>query len=132
MGEFLKTIDFLTKIQGYYNLKYTKGTQLNMIATYISGKSEYYLDCLFIAVTRSFSGQYKTLPDIAIFEKLTDVTYEIIEEQKRKAQIADLSRPQLTDGDEVDYSEEMKGMFAKMDKRFRLDNRKDLEDENGR
>ena len=42
-----------------------------------------------------------------------------MEEQKRKQQIADLSKPVLTDGNEVDYSEEMKELFAGMDKRFK-------------
>ncbi len=115
----MKTTEFLTKTQEYYNLKYVKGTQLNMIATYINGKSEYYLDALFVAVTTKFSGQYKTLPDIAIFEKLTEETYSIIDEQKRKAQIQDLKTPAITDGDEVDYSDEMIDLFEGMDKRFK-------------
>ena len=116
----MKTEEFLTKIQGYYNLKYVKGIQLNMIATYISGKSEYYLDRLFIAVTTTFTGEYKMLPNIAVFEKLTDETYSIIEEQNRKSQIQDLDILAITDGEEVDYSEEMKELFDGMDKRFKV------------
>lgn len=122
----MKTAQFLTKIQGYYNMKYVKGIQLNLIATYINGKPDHYLDCLFTAVTTSFTGEYKMLPNIAVFEKLTDATYEIIDEQKQKQQIQDLKTPAITDGDEVDYSDEMKALFDGMDERFKKEEKKPL------
>ena len=77
------------------------------------------MKCLFSATVKNFSGQYKTLPDIAIFEKLTSETWAIIEEQKRKAQIADLTRPAITDGNEKDYSEEITELFNGLDKKLR-------------
>ena len=119
MGDPLKTKEFMFKVQSYYGLKYRDGEHIELVYKYLDSKHENYLTCLYSATVKNFSGQYKTLPDIAIFEKLTDKTYEIIEEQKRKSQITDLSRPAITDGDEVDYSEEMKELFDGMDKRFK-------------
>ena len=116
----MKTIDFITKIQGYYDKKYVQGIQLDLITKYLDSKHENYLGCLFNATVKRFSGQYKTLPDIAIFEELITMTYGIIDEQKRKQQIQDLKTPAITDGDEVDYTEEMKELFDGMDERFRV------------
>ena len=115
----MTTQEFTLKIQNYYGIKYRKGTQIELIYQYLNSKHENYLKCLFSAVVKGFSGQYKTLPDIAIFEGLTDKTYDIIEEQKRKQQIANLQRPAITDGDEVDYTEEMKELFREMDTKLK-------------
>ena len=115
----MKIIDFIVKIENYYGIKYRQGEQIDLITMYLEIKSENYLTYLFSAVIKNFSGQYKTLPDIAIFETLITEIYEMMKSQKRKRQIADLKRPALTDGEEVDYSEEMKGLFANMDKRFK-------------
>ncbi len=116
----MKTVDFITKIQGYYDRKYTTGIQIDLITKYLDSKHENYLSCLFNATVKNFSGQYKTLPDIAIFEKLITATYDIIEEQNRKRQIQDLKTLAITDGEEVDYSEEMKELFDGMDEKFKL------------
>lgn len=115
----MTTKDFIFKVQEYYGLKYRKGTHIDLIFQYLNSKHENYLTCLYAATVKNFSGQYKTLPDIAIFEGLTSETYDIIEEQKRKSQIADLKRPAITDGDEVDYSEEITELFKNMDSRLR-------------
>ena len=60
--------DFLRDIQGYYNLRYSLGT-LKIIFQYLEKQPLLY-DVLFKEVVLSFSGQYKTLPDVAIFEKI--------------------------------------------------------------
>ena len=112
--------DFIKAVQDYYGLEYRQGLQLNLVGNYLNEKSDKYLTCLFSATVKGFSGQYKSLPDIAIFENLSTETYEIMEEQKRKQQIADLTRHAITDGDERDYTEEMKGLFANMDKKFKV------------
>ena len=116
----MKTVDFITKIQGYYDKKYVKGIQLDLITKYLDSKHENYVGCLFNATVKRFSGQYKTLPDIAIFEELITMTYGIIHDQERKKRIQDLKTPSITDDEEVDYSEEMKELFAGMDERFRI------------
>ena len=115
----MKTKEFLTKVQNYYGLNYRKGEHIELVYKYLDSKSDIYLTCLYSATVKSFSGQYKTLPDIAIFEKMTEATYQIIDEVKRKAQIQDLKTPAITDGDEVDYTDEMKDLFSGMDVRFK-------------
>ncbi len=115
----MKTKEFLFKVQNYYGLKYREGEHITLVYQYLNSKHENYLTCLYSATVKTFSGQYKTLPDIAIFEKLTEETYSIIDEQKRKAQIQDLKTPAITDGEEVDYSDEMIDLFDGRDKRFK-------------
>jgi len=115
----MTTKHFIFKIQDYYGIKYREGTQINMIFQYLNSKKENYLTCLYSATVKNFSGQYKTLPDIAIFEKLTKETCYIIDELKKRKQIQDLKTPAITDGDEVDYTDEMKELFDGMDVRFK-------------
>lgn len=110
---------FIFKIQDYYGMQYRKGEQIEMIGQYLKTKHANYIKCLYSAVIKTFTGEYKMLPNIAVFEKLTDETYSILDEQKRKAQIQDLKTPAITDGEEVDYSDEMKDLFDGMDKRFK-------------
>ena len=123
--------DFISKIQSYYGQEYRLGTQIDLIIAYLNKKSEKYLTCLFAAVIKEFSGQYKTLPDIAVFEKVVNSTYEIMDNMQRKQ---DLSTTAITDGEEVDYSEEIKALFAGMDKKFKAKSteqlNKEIEDEN--
>ena len=115
----MKATEFMEKIQKYYGLKYLKGVQENLIKSYLESKHDNYLKCLFSATVKEYTGEYKMLPNIAVFEKLTDATYQIIDEVKRKAQIQDLKTPAITDGDEVDYTDEMKDLFSGMDVRFK-------------
>ena len=119
--------DFIVKIQDYYGQEYRKGTQLDLITAYLNVKSEKYLTCLFAAVVKEFSSQYKTLPDIAIFEKVIKATFEIMDTMQRKQ---DLSTPAITDGEEVDYSDEIKALFAGMDKKFKAKTTEEIKEEN--
>ena len=59
--------DFITKIQAYYG-PYREG-QHEAIALYLSKVREMYLDILYDALLLGYSSQYKTTPDIAIFEE---------------------------------------------------------------
>ena len=108
--------DFIKAVQEYYGMGYRQGLQLNLIGNYLKEKSGTYLTCLFSATVKGFSGQYKSLPDIAVFEKLSKETFEIMDSMKRKQ---DLTTPAITDGEEVDYTEEIKELFSKMDKKFK-------------
>ena len=108
--------DFVKAVQEYYGLEYRTGLQLNLIGNYLGEKSDKYITCLFSATVKGFSGQYKSLPDIAVFESLTTETFEIMDAMKRKQ---DLATPAITDGEEVDYTEEIKELFSKMDKKFK-------------
>lgn len=123
--------DFISKIQDYYGQEYRIGTQIDLMIAYLNQKSEKYLTCLFAAVVKEFSGQYKTLPDIAVLEKVVKSTYEIMDNMQRKQ---NLKTPAITDGEEVDYSEEMKALFAGMDKKLKAKTteqiKKEIEDEN--
>ncbi len=78
----METKEFIIGIQGYYGQEYRQGIQLNTIASWLSGHGPKYLECVFEATIKSFSGQYKTLPDIAIFEGLKKETWEIFDSKK--------------------------------------------------
>lgn len=103
----MKTKEFIIKIQNYYGQKYREGEHIELVYKYLNNKNENYLKCLFVATVKNFSGQFKTLPDIAVFEKLKNETYEIIDEQRRKNQIQNLKTKAITDGDEIDRSDEI-------------------------
>ena len=60
--------DFLKEVQAYYGMKYDKGT-LRYLVGYLE-KQKLRYDILLKETFKTFSGQYKTLPDIAIFEKV--------------------------------------------------------------
>ncbi len=70
----MKTKEFMFKVQSYYGLKYRDGEHIELVYKYLDSKHENYLTCLYSATVKNFSGQYKTLPDIAIFEGLKDKT----------------------------------------------------------
>lgn len=122
--------EFISKIQDYYGLEYRKGAQIDLIIAYLNQRSAKYLICLFAAVVKEFSGQYKILPDIAVFEKVSSSAYDIMENMQHKQ---NLKTPAITDGEEVDYSEEIKALFVGMDKRFKAKTteeiKKEIEDE---
>jgi hypothetical protein len=59
---------FVIKIQAYYGLTYPEG-QRDDLLEYLTKRSERWLDALYKAVIRNVSSQYKSLPDIAVFEQ---------------------------------------------------------------
>lgn len=69
--------EFLDAIQGYYGLRYTDG-QKPFIAKWVASRSEAFLRCLFDEITREVSGQFRTLPDIAIFEQCTQRALDVL------------------------------------------------------
>lgn len=111
----MKVREFIKGIQEYYGLEYRKGIQLNTIATFLSEKSEYMLSCLFSAVILEFSGQYKTLPDIAVFEGARKRMYEIYDERKKKEE-----RKMLPEEGTFDYSKEIAEELSKLVKKLKL------------
>lgn len=62
---------FIKEIQVYYNMKYTNGT-LQHIITFLE-KQPFRLDVIFDETILTFSGQYKTLPNIAIFNDIVKI-----------------------------------------------------------
>ena len=64
----MKTAEFIKQIQDYYGMQYKEGT-LNVLIAWLE-KQPVRLDILFQETIPLFSGQYKTLPDIAIFNKV--------------------------------------------------------------
>ncbi len=85
---------FMDDIQEYYGVDYRPGLHRDKIFTYLEGKSERYLDFLFDIVILNFSGQYRTLPDVAIYEKLSRDVYDEIDKYNLKLK-QDLSRKAL-------------------------------------
>ena len=59
-------VSFINNVQNYYNQTYAPGT-LTYITEYLDKYSD-DMGLLFVKTIKSFSGQYKSLPDIAIFE----------------------------------------------------------------
>jgi len=122
----LNSKEFISKIQDYYGLEYRTGAQIDLIIAYLNQRSEEYLICLFAAVVKDFSGQYKTLPDIAVFEKVASSAYDIMDNIQHKQ---NLRTPAITDGEEVDYSEEIKALFAGLDKKFKAKTTEEIKKE---
>lgn len=111
--------EFIADIHEYYGTQYRKGKQRNMIYTYLSKKSSKYLDSLFEVTVKRFSGQYKTLPDIAIFEELTDEVYEDIQARRLEIQ-QDLSRKAIAaDTEPVVSPEEARKFLDDLFKRLK-------------
>ena len=102
---------FIKAIQDYYGMEYRKGLQLDLIADYLKEKSESYLTCLFSVTVKDFSGQYKSLPDIAVFERLAGDTHDAVALMKRKQ---DLSTPAIKEKGVEDYREEIIKLFDKL------------------
>lgn len=103
--------EFIRGTQDYYGLEYRKGIHLNTIATYLSEKSEFMLGCLFSAIILEFSGQYKTLPDVAALEKAKDRMYEIYNERMKKQ---DKMVPAIEEAQLEDYRDEVLAMFKNL------------------
>ena len=102
---------FIKGIQEYYGQEYRAGLQLDLVADYLKDKTEMYLTCLFAVTVKDFSGQYKSLPDIAVFEKLAGETYDAIGAMRKKQ---DLSIPALEEEGLEDFREEVIAMFKKL------------------
>ncbi len=77
--------EYINAVQAYYGMQYTPG-QRPVIGAYVLGKTPEFLDVLFDEVTASFSAQYKTLPDKAIFVSLESKVIETLKD--REATIA--------------------------------------------
>jgi hypothetical protein len=71
---------FLTKIEAYYEQQYSPQKR-SIIGAYLETKTDGYKGHLFVEVVRVFSGQYKTLPDIAVFEKCEDEALRDLERE---------------------------------------------------
>ncbi len=67
----MDTVKFIKMIENYYGIKYRSG-MLSILIGYLE-KQTLDLNSIFQKVVLDFSGQYKTLPDIAIFEKIIKV-----------------------------------------------------------
>ena len=78
----METKEFILGMQEYYGQEYRHGIQLNTIASWLDGHGPRYLECIFEATIKGFSGQYKVLPDIAVFESLKKQAWEIFDTKK--------------------------------------------------
>ncbi len=70
MVDIMTTTKFVRSIQEYYGIKYERGT-LKYLLGYLE-KQPFRLELIFEETLKVFSGQYKTLPDIAIFTKIEE------------------------------------------------------------
>lgn len=66
---------FVFEIQEYYGMNYSKGQLTRMVDWF--RKNDGILGELLEAVIKGFSGQYKVLPDIAVFENHLDEAFLI-------------------------------------------------------
>ncbi len=118
--------EFIINIQEYYGLKYRKGKQANMVFTYLSKKSDRFLDFLFETTVSGFSGQYRTLPDIAIFEELKNDAYEDMQAHELEVQ-QDLKRKAIASETEaIVPPEEARKFLEDLFKRLKSRRKKDV------
>ena len=105
--------EFIKALELYYGQPYPDG-QLKLIKLYLEDRTERALTILFAETLKTFSSQYKTLPDIAIFEGLRGT---VIEKLKEDRQGQDLNRLALADDTEgLATPEQLAPLFQAMEK----------------
>ncbi len=107
----MTTKQLMVCCQEYYGMKYTDG-QAKMVARYLETFSERTKDYLLAEVLKVHSGTYKSIPDIAIFEKSLPAALDS----------RDYSQPSpllLESADEMMASPEMMAEFEVEVARFR-------------
>ena len=112
--------DFLKTIQEYYGMKYNHGVQIEMIYKYLEKKSSEFLICLLSTTIQNFSGQYKTLPDIAIFNQFKAQVFELMDKREMERQ-QDLNRQAIPENteEEEDRREDIVKMFEGLKKKYK-------------
>jgi hypothetical protein len=90
---------FLERVVGYYG-PYPAG-QRQLVVEYLSAYSDRYRATLFDHLIRGYSSKWGKAPDVATFEELRVG----VKEELRS--VPPPWRPQVTDGSEKDYSEEL-------------------------
>jgi len=74
----MKTEKFMDGLEAYYEQKYSP-RKAGVLVAYLDKWSDTYRAQLFAEVLRTFSGQYKTMPDIANFEQCRPEALEKME-----------------------------------------------------
>lgn len=64
----MTTIEMLNNLEKYYGLEYNK-MQRQALVKYFEGKNAMWLEASSMVIIEEFSGQYKSLPDIAVFKR---------------------------------------------------------------
>ena len=104
---------FIESTESYYGQKYPAG-QVQLIRAYLEDRTDRALTILFAETLKTFSSQYKTLPDIAIFEGLRGAVIERIKEDR---QGQDLTRLALAeDTEQLATPEQLAPLFEIMGK----------------
>lgn len=67
--------EFVKRIQAYYG-GYPEG-QRDVISAYLNSLPEYILDELLAEVIKNYDSKYKTVPDVAVFEKHKGAAFAI-------------------------------------------------------
>lgn len=109
--------EFITRLQDYYGQPYRRGELRNQVLDYLDTFQPEYLEALYKATLENFSGQFKTLPDIAVFEKLYPQVKDIM--KNKHMRIERNERIAIADGTEENYKEEIAGMFKKLKTKWR-------------
>jgi len=103
--------EFLLDMQSYYGMKYQEGSAKRLIQ-YLETYTDQALDVLADLTVKTYSGRYKALPDIAIWEALKKDVREQLEGRP-----ADMSLLELEDKSELASPEIITGMVNKLLKR---------------
>jgi hypothetical protein len=98
--------DFLDGIQKYYGMTYQDG-QKPYIAQYLETFNERALSHLFAKTLTSYSGRYKALPDIAVWEGLRQDIKKLMETEQLEA---DHSRLAIEDKSEYASPEQVEAL----------------------
>ena len=100
----------LSKLEAYYSIKYPD-LQIATMLKYLEKKEEkehFGSRCrehLFAVLLKNYSGKFKTLPDIAVFEEYTDKALDELEAEqlrKRPKVLAIENNEPMADPGEVD------------------------------
>jgi coproporphyrinogen III oxidase-like Fe-S oxidoreductase len=97
---------FIASIEGYYGAyrPAVKATAYKYIQKY----TDAYRQELYRQLLLTISTEYKTVPDVAVFERMHEDVCDLCDTRKLAA---DLSRAAITDGSERDYRDEIAEIF---------------------
>lgn len=105
--------EFIKAIELYYCQSYPDG-QLKLIKLYLEDRTDRALTILFAETLKTFSSQYKTLPDIAIFEGLRGTVIEKLKEDRQGQDLNRLALAEDTEG--LATPEQLEPLFEIMGK----------------
>lgn len=115
--------EFISKVQAYYGSAYREGQQ-EAIVEYLGSKSPEYMTALYRVCLLRFSSKWKMVPDIAIFEELSEEAVQKVKDYRRSIAAKQPLQIEETDMSEEDFAAKMasvRDLFQTIEKKKRFE-----------